>query len=303
MEYIISASDAGEDIRTFLRRRDISRRICIRLKNTEGGILVNGEFATVRRVLREGDVLPLSYKDRESAANIDYAPPADFESSGVSILYEDDRFIAFDKPPFMPTHVSQGHLDDSLLNAAAGLYKSRGLPFVFRPVNRLDRDTSGIVLCAKDQLAASLMSNQLIAGKVEKTYIAVLDGVIKPPRGLIEGYIRRKDGSIIEREPADTGEPSQFASTRYKTVGKAFCGGAVVEATPITGRTHQLRVHFKMAGCPILGDSLYDAESPLIGRQALHASKLSFPDPFGERQVTIISKPPTDIRRLYEELN
>ncbi|HHX53736.1 MAG TPA: RluA family pseudouridine synthase [Clostridiales bacterium] len=302
MEYIISASDAGEDIKAFLRRKDISRRICIRLKNTEGGILVNGEFATVRRVLHEGDVLTLSFEDREPAANINYAPPADFESSGVTILYEDERLIAFDKPPFMPTHISCGHLDDSLLNAAAGLFKNRGVPFVFRPVNRLDRDTSGIVLCAKDQPAASIMSKLLIAGRVEKSYIAVLDGAPELPQGIIEGYIRRKAGSIIEREPAEQGEPSQFASTRYKLLGRSFCGGAVVEAMPITGRTHQLRVHFKMIGCPILGDTLYGEGSPLIERQALHASELSFPDPFGENQITIVSEPPPDIRRLYKEL-
>ena len=301
MEYIISESDAGKDIKAFLRRRDISRRICIRLKTTEGGILVNGEFATVRQVLSEGDVLTLSFEDRESAANMNYAPPTDFESSGVSILYEDERLIAFDKPPFMPTHISRGHLDDSLLNAASGLFKSRGVPFVFRPVNRLDRDTSGIVLCAKDQPAASIMSKQLIAGKVEKTYLAVLDGIIEPSQGIIESYIRRKGGSIIEREPAEQGKPSEFASTRYKTIGKSFFGGAVVETEPITGRTHQLREHFKTAGCPILGDTLYGAGSPLIERQALHASKLSFPDPFGENQITIVSEPPPDIRRLYKE--
>ena len=303
MLHTVNAEESGLTIRDYLRRLGASRRIVNRMKQAENGILLNGEHVTVRAVLSEGDALSLALEDDrptepETAVGIPIIR-SDFASSGVRIIYEDDDLIAFSKPAGMPTHISHGHLGDSLLNAAAGLFYERGEPFVFRPVNRLDLDTSGIVLMAKNQLTAFRMSKQLQAGNVRKRYRAVLCGVIDPPAGRIESYIRRKEASIIERISSDCGIESEYALTEYKTVRTAADGSrCAVDCSPLTGRTHQLRVHFMSKGCPLVGDTLYGTPSEDIPRQALHAYELTFDHPSAGEKITIYDAIPEEIEKL-----
>ena len=200
----------------------------------------------------------------------------------------------------MPTHQSQGHFYDTLANSLAYYFKLQERPFVFRSVNRLDRNTSGIVLVAKNRLASSKLSNQMKNDEISKSYIAILQGELDNDEGIIETHIRRKEKSIILREVCEKTEDSKIAITSYKVLAKKN-GLSLVLATPITGRTHQLRVHFSHIGAQILGDDLYGEPSPLINRHALHAYKLCFAHPETCQSIELFASLPTDMRNIIDE--
>lgn len=294
MKTLIKSEYEGRPLLSFLKSElNISGRLLTRLKQTENGITVNGERVTVRYIIRTGDVLELA--DGDSGASEAIEP----RELSVEVLYENSDVIAVNKPPHMPTHPSHGHRDDTLANAMA--YRYLGTPFVFRPINRLDRDTSGVVLIAKNQRAASFFSSAMAKGEFKKKYLAVTDGELEP-FGTVNAPIRRKEQSIIFRETCKDGdEGAQSALTEYETLYKSG-GYSLVELSPKTGRTHQLRVHLASLGAPICGDDLYGKESELIDRQALHAVSLEFPLLTGER-ITVFAPLPDDIRSLCKELN
>lgn len=272
-----------------------SRKAITALKTREDGILINGEHVSVRAVIRAGDILSVNYDDRSEAERAPVPSPA------PSIIYEDDYIVALNKPPYMPTHQSHGHFDDTLANSIEYHYATLGRPFVFRAVNRLDRNTSGTVLVAKDRITASRLAAQMEARSIKKRYIAILDGTLPSGEGVISTHIRRREKSIITRcvcrEDEDGAKP---AITRYALLGT--CGGlSLVLAEPETGRTHQLRVHFSHIGAPILGDSLYGRESELIGRHALHAAELSFTHPQTLLPMTLSAPLPEDMKQIIDK--
>ncbi len=299
MEIFIDAHTAGLTVKDLLYRNGISRGLITSLKKREGGITVNGEHATVRRELREGDILRLSDEDRHEDENELLLPT----KMPLDIIYEDEDMLAVNKPYGIPTHPSLGHFEDTLANGLAYYFYEKGLPFVFRAVNRLDRDTSGAVLIAKSRLSASKLTSLMQTGKIQKTYIAVLNGRICPEEGTVNAAIRRCEDSIMLRQVCDDGEDgAKSALTLYKTLLSSE-DASVVEAQPITGRTHQLRVHFSHMGCPIVGDGFYgSAESTptlydrLMTRQALHASALSID--FGCRTLNITAPLSHDMEAL-----
>ena len=262
------------------------------LKKREDGLLVNGSHATVRCLLRSGDLLSVAEEDRETKDSVVPVPMA------LDVLYADDAFLVVNKPPRMPTHPSHGHRDDTLANGLAARFAERGIPFVFRACSRLDRDTSGVVPVAKTQRAASLFAQAHRTGLVEKRYLAVLEGTLPEREGVIALPIRREKDSVIRRITAPDGAPSR---TEYRVIGeKRAEDGTVltlVSACPVTGRTHQLRVHFASVGAPVLGDFLYGRESDRIGRQALHAARISFPGADGAR-ITAEAPVPEDLERI-----
>jgi 23S rRNA pseudouridine1911/1915/1917 synthase len=293
MEIKMTAADSGKSVLEYLlKNMKLSTRSLRRLKYTEGGITVNGESVTVRCVLREGDVLRLDVGDRESSENV--IP----RHISVDMLFEDGEIIAVDKPANMPTHPSHGHLDDTLANALAFKAATRGERFVFRPANRLDRNTSGIVLVAKDQISACRLFEQMRAGNVKKTYIAILDGVPSVTRGTVDAPIARADEGVLMRTVSNDGRE---AHTEYNVVAVSPDGKySLVVLRPLTGRTHQLRVHMAHIGCPILGDFLYGNESPLLARHALHAARLEFDHPADGRRMRISAPLPDDMAALCE---
>lgn len=267
----------------------LSRRSISRLKKLDDGIMLNGKRVTVRAILSIGDRLSLAVEDKESPDNI---VPTDIP---IEIIYEDDDLIALNKPPQMPTHPSHGHYTDTLANALAYYYKQRSVPFVFRAITRLDRDTSGIVLVAKTKDAAYKLSSDIACGKICKCYLAIVDGVPSPRGGMISAYIRRAEKSIIKREASS--EPidgSVYSETLYETVAQKD-GIAFVAASPITGRTHQLRLHFAHIGCPMLGDDMYGVRSDIIDRQALHAYMLAFTHPTSGKEIVLKAPLPKDM--------
>lgn len=267
MRFTVGSDGNGVLLRSYLKKLHISGKQVAHLKGIENGIQVNGEHVTVRFILHEGDIINLDMEDKtgSEAVKANCLP--------ISVLYEDNGIVVCNKPPFMPTHPSHGHYDDTLANALAYYYKDK--PFVFRPVNRLDRNTSGVVMVAKDPRSASVMYTEMLGRRINKEYIAVVDGEFSG-EGMIEKPLRRTKESIIVREVCQIGEEgAQYAKTEYRVL--AFGNGmSTVILKPLTGRTHQLRVHLASIGHPIVGDDLYGKESSKINRQALHALSVVF---------------------------
>ena len=219
----------------------------------------------------------------------------------LSVAYEDEDSVVPDKPADMPTHPSCGHREDTVANALAYRYRSQGIPFVFRPVNRLDRNTSGLLLIGRNRIAAARLSESMREGKIRKTYLAILAGEPSEEEGVLRTYMRRTAESVILRENCEEGQGGELALTRYRVLLRGE-GHALVCAEPLTGRTHQLRVHFAGIGCPILGDDLYGASSCLIGRHALHSSALTFPRVRDGEPITVYSALPNDMATVVQTL-
>ena len=297
MDIPIDGRFAGLTVRDVLRLElGFSSNLIKKLKFSEGGILVDGQFVTVRHVLREGELLSLGTEDREEDVS-PYLIPADLP---VEILYEDEWITAVNKPPDMPAHPSQGHRLDTLANALAWRYRDR--IYVFRPVNRLDRDTSGCMLTSNTKDASYKMYAAMTAGRIRKEYLAVLCGIPKEREGTLRSFMRRRPDSVIEREECPPeADGAKEAVTDYRVKSEAD-GYALVAAYPVTGRTHQLRVQFAGIGCPIAGDSLYGTESPLIGRHALHSVRTIFPHPMTGEILTVAAPLPEDMKRLTGSL-
>ena len=291
MELYIDAQRAGKTVFDVLRRElGFSNRLLARLKQDEQGILVDGERVTVRYPLRQGQRLTLAVEDRSGGEGV---VPVELP---LSILYEDEFLWGVNKPPEMPTHPSHGHYDDTLANALAWYAAERGEPFVFRPVNRLDRNTSGVVLVARDQRAAGILARTMQERQMEKRYLALLDVELFPDSGILSAPIRRRAESIIFREVCSVGEGDE-AITAWRVLARGG-GLTLVEASPETGRTHQLRVHFAHLGCPIHGDDLYGNAAEDMPRQALHAYTLAFPHPANGEKITLTAPPPEDFCHL-----
>ena len=292
MDFTVDQTCDGRTLRDYLRRTLCVSSALLTALKAAGSITVDGAPVTVRHILRAGETVSLALADTECRPEPSGAP--------VDILFEDDFVLAAAKPPYMPTHASRGHLGDTLANALAGEFVRRGVPFVFRAVNRLDADTSGVLLVAKNRYAAERFGSLVAARQIEKTYIALLTGVPEPPCGVIDTYIRRTGESIILRASYPTGAPSERAVTAYETV-ETVGGVAVVRCRPKTGRTHQLRVHFAALGCPIVGDDLYGGGFALP-RQALHAARLDFVHPITGAPVVIECPLASDLAAYLETL-
>ena len=295
MTAVISSEYDGMLLREYLRSvLRLSRAELTELKKRDDGIILNGVRVTVRAMLHEGDELVLS---RDDIISSDGVIPVQLP---LEILYEDDDIIALNKPPFMPTHPSHEHQSDTLANALAYYFEKKGIPFVFRAVNRLDRDTSGIVLVAKNKSSAFLLARQIAEFKVTKKYISIVSGEMTE-NGRIEGNIRRIEEGKMRRGVFDDG---QYALTEYKVLSVKD-GLSALLVTPKTGRTHQIRVHLSHIGHPILGDTLYGNEngSKLISRQALHAYSLTFSLPSNNETITVTAPIPTDMAStgVYEQ--
>ena len=283
MQIIIKHDGDGSTVKDYLYGNlGYSSNLIKELKKIPDGITVNGQHVTVRYVLKSGDKLNLSTDDTFDSASDSVVPV----KLPLDIIFEDEYIIALNKPAGMPTHPSHNHHNDTLANSLAYYFDSQNRPFVFRAINRLDADTSGIVLVAKDKDTAFKLSKSMAEGKIQKKYVALLYGVLNGS-GKIDLPIRRSETStmlrVVDMSPnADT----KHALTTYDTI----CTSdkyTLVSASPVTGRTHQLRVHFSHIGNPICGDGLYGitTDGSDYPRLALHAYYLSFPHPNGDKTV------------------
>lgn len=297
MQFVIADKDRDLTVLAFLRRElSPSTKMLKYLKYRPDGITVNGLHRTVRYRLQPGDLLAVAAED--TAENEDLLPV----DLPLAILYEDEDLVVPAKPANMPTHPSRDHYDDTVANALAFRYASLGGSFVFRPINRLDRNTSGLLLIARNKLSAGRLTRSMQEGKIRKTYLALLEGELLENEGRIDRCLHRTAESIILREVCSPDAPDAAPSlTEYRVLARGN-GHTLVLASPITGRTHQLRVHFASIGHPILGDDLYGRESNRIPRHALHAYTLTFPHPSTEECMTLLAPLPEDMRVLVKEL-
>ena len=226
------------------------------------------------------------------------------EKLGKEIIFEDSYLLIVNKPSGIPVHPSMSHYEDSLSNRVKYYFNSTNLKRKIRPVNRLDKDTSGIVIFAKNEYVQEILIKEMKSNVFTKEYIAILTGNLDSTSGKISAPISRKEGSIIEREVNINGSKSityyevvkNFkVQIKYSDLFEELC---VVKFKLETGRTHQIRVHSKHIGHPILGDTLYGNSSKLISRQALHAYKISFIHPIKKDFMSFEIDLPTDIKQV-----
>lgn len=254
------------------------------LKGTASSILLNDESVYVTREVKTGDNLTVIIKDKISANIVPTNIPVD-------ILYEDDEIIAVNKPSAMPTHPSHNHHDDTLANGLMHYFKDKN--FTFRAITRLDRDTSGVVLVAKNPLSAQLLGEDMKNKKIAKEYLAVVNGKPADSQGIISAPIKREKEGIILRCVAPDGKEAITEYEMIKNSGEL----SLLRLKPHTGRTHQLRVHLSYIGVPIYGDDLYGAKQ-INERTRLHCSKLSFMHPALKKETVIEAPIPDDISNL-----
>ena len=301
MQYVIDAAHNGRTLKSYLQdTMALSHRLITRLKQTPNGMMLDGQHVTVRARLHEGQVLTLALEDTRDTPCGHIVP----SHTLPEVLYEDEDILVCNKPFGMPTHPSHGHFDDTLANAVAYYDQTvSGHIGVFRPVNRLDRDTSGVVLLARHPLAASRLSAAMREGRIHKRYLAILEGAPRVREGQIDAHICRERESIITRCICAPDAPGAHAAlTRYRTIAHWAVSQkerSLVCAEPLTGRTHQLRLHFAHIGAPIIGDTMYGHvydNLPTPARQALHAYSLTFPHPVTGRAMTVIAPLPCDLR-------
>lgn len=288
-EYTITPSDVPCTVGEYLKKKGYSRQIIIHLKKTEHGILQNGEWAYVRTPLVPGDVLKITLLEESASEHI---LPVPMEPD---IVYEDEDLLVVNKPFDMPVHPSIHNYDNTLANGMAYYFQQKGETFIFRCINRLDRDTTGLLILAKNALSASILSNDMKARKIHRTYQAVVSRIPVPASGTIDAPIARKEDSAIERcVDFEKGEP---AVTHYRTL-ETKENLALVELSLETGRTHQIRVHMQHIGCPLLGDYLYHPDFTLINRVALHSYSLTFDHPITGKSMYFCAPLPKDMAGL-----
>ena len=268
---------------------NISSRLFTKLKNEH--IYLNGELLNTYHPLNHGDILTIDFGYEEIQDNI-----VSNTNIKLDILYEDDWLLIVNKPPFLPVHPTMRHYESTLSNGVKAYYEQIGLKKKIRPVNRLDKNTSGIVIFAKCEYIQEELTKQMKNNIFQKHYIALVNGNLPIDNEIktIDTPIKRKSDSIIERIVSLDGEK---AITKYKVI-KNYKDYSELEIRLLTGRTHQIRVHFQSIGHPILGDSLYGKKSDLIERQALHAYKSSFNHPITKQLVEIKATIPNDIKAL-----
>ena len=271
----------------------MSDKLLLKLKNQKK-ILLNKSVARISDKIAENDLIEFDLNYDEDSENIVAT------EMNLDIIFEDESFLIINKAPHTPVHPSINHYEDSLSNGVKYYFDKIKLHKKIRPVNRLDKDTSGLVVFAKNEYIQENLIRQMKRNEFEKEYIAVLDGILQTKEGVISAPISRKDGSIIEREV--NFETGQEAITYYQVLKKEN-NLSLVKFKLETGRTHQIRVHSKYLGAAILGDSLYHKSSDLIDRQALHAIRIEFVHPILKKKISFETKIPKDIQNIFNNHN
>jgi 23S rRNA pseudouridine1911/1915/1917 synthase len=287
----IPAAEEGMLIRDYLKEKNISKRALTDIKFGGGCILVNGEHATVRFELKSGDVLKVIFPVEKPSSGM--LP----EKVNFDIVYEDEWCLVINKPPYLPTIPSREHPGGTLANGLLFYYREKGIDATIHVVNRLDKDTSGLMLVAKHRFAHSLFSSLQKQGGIKRTYAALVEGKVLVKQGTISAPIGRKEDSIIERTVRDDGK---LAVTHYHVIAFSECN-TLVSLKLETGRTHQIRVHMSHIGHPLCGDSLYGGSHRLLSRQALHSAELSFFHPFLEKEMNFKIDLPNDIQSVLNK--
>ena len=296
LEYIKNNDNYNTVRQVVTGKFNISYNLLLKLKKNNK-ILLNGCSTYLDKEIIDGDSITISIDFEEDNSNI---VPTKMD---LSILYEDEYLLIIDKPAGIPVHPSIIHFEDSLSNGVKYYFDTINLHKKIRPVNRLDRNTSGIVIFAKNEYIHDMLSKQMQNKQFKKEYIAICEGIFDKKQDTINAPIARKIDSIIERCVSPNGD---VAITHYSVL-KEFCKNnetfSEVLVNLETGRTHQIRVHMSHIGHGIIGDELYGyVDENLINRQALHAYSLSFNQPRTKENLEFKAELPNDIKNLIEKL-
>jgi 23S rRNA pseudouridine1911/1915/1917 synthase len=291
----------GMQVRTVLERRlGVSRKLLSKLKLTELGLTVNDKRVFTSDIVRTGDVVTIRM---EKESSDDILP----EPIPIDVVFEDEDVLVVNKPPGIIVHPTHGHYTGTLANGVVHYWRERGETVRFRPIHRLDEHTSGLVVIAKTPYVHQQLSEQLQADEVDKRYLAFVHNKPTQEAGTVDGPIDRDPERPHLRIVTPDGYPSV---THYETVAVYESGAAsCVRLKLETGRTHQIRVHMKSIGCPLIGDDMYGLESGLKqadvmmeGRQALHAESIAFTHPITRERMKWTAALPDDMRRLEHYL-
>lgn len=284
LQYAIPSEYSSKRVLDFLKHLGFSHRLITKLKQAPDGILLNGEHIRTIDPMSEGDLLEINLPtDKKESISIPVEMPLD-------IIYEDDDILVLNKPAMLAVHESHNHLGDTLSNAVAFHLKKEGKPSVFRAVGRLDKGTSGLMVCALNRYAASRLS-----GKIKKQYLAIATGIYEG-EGTIDAPIYRPDPILTVRTVDERGER---AITHWKAL-KSDGENTLLRVKLETGRTHQIRVHFASLGTPLVGDTMYGTPDERISHQALHCCECRFIHPVKNEEMHFFCDMPDDMKKIIE---
>jgi 23S rRNA pseudouridine1911/1915/1917 synthase len=290
-KYTLQPEDNAKKYLEILKRKfHFSNKLLQSLKQGEK-VWVNGKFTYLTRRGQAGDILTVNLNTPE-ATNLK-ADPLPLE-----ILYEDNYLLAVNKPAGQVVHPNPQYPANTLGNAVINHWQNKGEAHTFRPIHRIDRNTSGVVVVAKNKFAHQQLARQLEQGNIKKCYLGFISGKIPQISGELNGPIGFAPGSFIKRQVQANGLP---ALTRYLVL-RQNSQASLLEFELITGRTHQIRVHCQSIGHPLLGDNLYGGDTSLINRQALHSYEYQINHPVTRRQLTFRAKFPLDLIILGQTL-
>lgn len=288
--YLVWSVEKEEVLKKVLiEEMGISLRMISELKSRRA-VNVNGTLRFNHEPVHVGEIITVDLGENRSEYGL--------EEGVIDVIYEDEDIVAVNKSPFIVVHPTGTHLTGTLLNYMESWFRQNGILEKVRFISRLDRDTSGILLIAKNRYAHHRMSQAHQDMMMQKTYVALIEGKMKRQEGEINAPIGRRENDGIKREVMEDG---QTAITKYKVLkeGEKF---SLVELTPVTGRTHQLRCHMAYIGYPLIGDSLYGGNMEYMNRQALHSVTLEFFSPRKEEKIYLKAELPQDMQELVNRL-
>ncbi len=288
INYTIPSQYENRTVEAFLKEQNVSHQVLVNLKKTPNGITLNNHWAYTNEKLKTNDILSINIVETSTSSNIE---AIDIK---LDIVYEDEDILIINKPSNMAIHPSMGNHDGTLANAVMYHFQSKNQEFVFRCVNRLDKDTTGLTIIAKHSLAAAILGKQITNRQIHRTYLAICEGKTKD-FGTIDAPIARAENSTIER--CVDYNHGETAITNYTLVEyNSKLDLSLVKLRLETGRTHQIRVHMKHIGHPLIGDFLYNPNYINISRQALHSHSLEFSHPITNKKMNLISNLPSDMK-------
>ena len=291
LTYIIKPEESGITIKDYLKKKSFSHALIANLKKYEDGIMVNGVRKYTDHHLVTDDELNVCIREKPTVSRIMAT------ELKLSVLYEDEDLMVVDKQAGIPIHPSRLNNTETLANAVANYLTDKGIDPVFHCINRLDKDTSGLTIIAKNMYAASLLSEMIRIRTIRRDYLAICEGIFRNKQGSVCAPITRNGTSMIRYVDHENGE---YAETDYQVTGEGN-GLSLVKLTLKTGKTHQIRVHMKHIGHPLIGDRLYNPDNRIMDRQALHAQKLTFTHPVTGMNISITSDIPADMESVIRK--
>lgn len=286
---VFQVDESGHSLEEFLFNNRISGRYFRRLYR-EKNIFINGEFNKKNKLLKEGDIISIRMEDETENVHPEPIP--------LDIIFEDMDLLVLNKQPFMVVHQTKSHQNNTISNGVSNYFKTKGIRKKIRFINRLDMDTSGILLVAKSPFAHQQMALQFENNEVEKRYLVVVSGIVEKDQGTIDLPIGREEDKSIKKVVTLKGKD---AITKYKVIER-YRKASLLDVQILTGRSHQIRVHLNHMGHPIIGDTLYYKPSRYIERQALHSYYLKAKLPRNKEDIEFKAPMPDDIIKLINHI-